>query len=367
MTYDALKKKLLITLHETPGIGWHTIKKAVDAELWAYERELDAASFAAVGFRKDQAAIAARRWNERAEERSEADYRQLGAVRITILDEEYPDLLKEIPQPPWVLYAMGRIELLRRPAIAVVGTRQPTAYGRHAAGQLARDLAASGLTIVSGMARGIDSRAHEAALEEEGGTIAVLGTSIETIYPRENHSLYRSLKQKGLLVSEYPLGTPSRPGMFPQRNRIIAGLSLGTLVIEAAAGSGSLITADQALDMQRDVFAVPGPINSPKSSATNGLIKQGAKLVAGSGDIMEEYRFMLGACGGTGVRKAEEALETFSKEEAEIYRLLQNSPHTADELHELSGMPFGLLHSVLINLSIKRKIEQQSGSIYMAL
>lgn len=364
----ALKKRLLLTLHETPGIGWHTVKKAVDAGLWTFGGELDAARFAAAGFRKEQAAEAERRWNEGTAERTEADYRQLEAYRITILDEDYPELLKEIPQPPWVLYAIGRVELLRRPAIAVVGTRQPTAYGRHTAGQLARDLAAAGITVVSGMARGIDSRAHEAALDQAGGTIAVLGTSIDTVYPRENRLLYRSLKEKGLLLSEYPLGTPSHPGLFPQRNRIIAGLSLGTLVIEAAVGSGSLITADQALDMQRDVFAVPGPVNSPKSTATNNLIKQGAKLVTESGDILEEYRFMLGGSrSGQGLLSPEEPAAALSPEEGEIYRILQNGPRTADELHELTGMPFGLLHSVLINLSIKHKIEQQPGSIYMAL
>ncbi|QJC54348.1 DNA-protecting protein DprA [Paenibacillus albicereus] len=357
-------REFVISMHETPGIGWQSLYRAMQAELWR-EPELATAQLARLGIRQAPAAEAARRWRERHVPIGEGALQGLLGRRMTILDAEYPPLLQRIPQPPWVLYAVGRMELLERPCLAVVGTRGPTAYGRQAAAKLSRELAAAGFAIVSGMARGIDGLSHEAALDAGGATIAVLGTPVDTAYPPDNRALYRRLCREGLVLSEFPIGTPVKPGMFPQRNRIIAGLSLGTIVIEAAAASGSLITADQALDMNREVFAVPGPIHSPKSIGCNALIRDGrAKLADSSETIARDFSHLQPAKPQASALPEEPQL---SADEQFIYMLLRDEPRSADELFEASGLAFGLLQTVLINLCLKRKIELHHGSIYMAL
>lgn len=301
---------------------------------------------------------------------AEQRYIRLGTGVLTILDPEYPVLLKQTVRPPWVLYLIGRSELLHRPSIAMVGTRLPSSYGRQIALSLAGQLAALGFTVVSGLAKGIDRIAHEGAVGHEASTVAVLGTPVDIIYPPENRALYRQIAQDGLIVSEYPLGTRLHPGLFPQRNRIIAGLSSGTLVVEAAEQSGSLITATFAQEMNRELFAVPGQVNSPKSKGTNRLIKDsGAKLTMGAEDIMEEFRFredILTKLQPVQTAVCQELVE-LSSEEKKVLELIQDKPSTADELHERSGLTFGLLHAVLINLSIKQRVEQHAGSIYSAL
>lgn len=368
-------KQMIIMLHELPGIGWRTIQKAVAKELWRMERSTVEADWLAAGFQRDQAKLAAERLNEGIYAAGTPYQRalQLGAAVITPFDADYPEYLRHIPQPPWVLYALGRLDLLFRPSIAVVGTRNPTAYGRHTATLLSEQLSALGITVVSGMARGIDSKAHEAALKGEGRTIAVLASAVDCCYPSENRSLYQQIEKHGLLLSETPPGAPLHPGMFPLRNRIIAGLSLGTLVIEAAKGSGSLITADQALDMSRDVYAVPGPISSPKSEGTNGLIQDGAKLVSNVEDIIEEYVWLKkvrdsGANAAT-VHPWKQVISAanMTPDERKVIELLQDRPLTINEIHQLTSIPFGHLSALLINLCIKRKIEQQTGSLYIAL
>ncbi|RXZ76969.1 DNA-protecting protein DprA [Paenibacillaceae bacterium] len=359
----------LIALHEMTGVGWQSIKRAVDnGELSKapYYTELQ---WKRLGLRSVQAQAAVQAFALDKVQRLMDRYEQLGVQLITQHDELYPALLKALHEPPWVLYVKGRTELLRRAKIAVVGTRVPTTYGRQAASRIAAGLSHSGLAVVSGLARGIDRHAHEAALEGSGSTIAVLGTAIDNIYPPDNKALFRDIAERGLIVTEYPLGTPSHPGLFPKRNRIIAGLSFGTLVVEASARSGSLITADLALENSREVFAVPGPIYSPKSAGTNALIRNSAaKLVSGAEHIMEEFcdRSDFTSLLPYAARTAETA-SGMSVDEQRIYELLRSKAGTADELHELTGMPFGHLHAVLINLSIKRKIEQQPGFIYIAL
>ncbi|WP_040715724.1 DNA-processing protein DprA [Paenibacillus daejeonensis] len=355
-------------MHEIQGIGWHTIAKAMQASVMDCVSYSEA-NWKQLGIKSAQSQALARTLSPAfAEERAD-HYRRLGVRVITWLDDDYPRWLRHIPQPPWVLYAKGRIELLEGPMLAVVGTRVPTAYGRHMARELSSQLAARGLSIVSGLARGIDRCAHEAALQEPGGTIAVLGTPLDIAYPREHSSLQHRIAQEGLVLSEYPVGTACHPGMFPVRNRIIAGLSLGTLVIEAASRSGSLITADQALDMGREVFALPGPANSPKSTGTNEYIRDlKAKLTLSVDDILAELAVRLME---TSAFKPSPAPgpqpPTLTAEESRIYELLQDEPATADVLHAKTGMSFGHLHAVLINLTIKRKIEQHPGSIYCAL
>lgn len=202
---------------------------------------------------------------------------------------DYPPLLKQIPDAPLVLYVRGDAKVLAQHAVAIVGTRRPTAYGNQVAHRLARDLAERQLVIVSGMARGIDSAAHHGALEAKGKTVAVFGSGIDVIYPAENRRLVEKIVENGAVVSEFPLGTGPTPENFPIRNRIISGLSLGVMVVEAAEYSGSLITARLAVEQNREVFAVPGNITSAQSFGPNHLIKQGAKLVDQWVDVVEEF------------------------------------------------------------------------------
>lgn len=369
-------RQMILALYEIPGIGWHAINKAVHHQLW--RRPLwTKDQLLAVGLREDQAESAASRFQEQSwkmtEEPSPA-VAKAGAVTLTPYDAEYPAILREIAQPPWVLYAKGRLELLQRPAIAVVGTRVPTAYGRHTAALMAQELAEAGLTVISGLARGVDSRAHEAALYGRGGTIAVLPTPIDTCYPAENESLYWRIAEHGLLVSETPIGTKLHPGQFHQRNRIIAALSHATIVVEGAKKSGSLITAKHASEMNREIFAVPGPISSPKSEGPNELIREGkAILISSALQIFNELKWLKSS-----VDKYIQAIDTASAieskaesqttpEENKLITLLRDQPLSINELHELSAIPFGHLNALLLNLCIKRKIELQPGSLYIVL
>ena len=210
-----------------------------------------------------------------------------GARLIFYGHEPYPAMLAEIADPPILLYAMGDSDLLGSPQIGIVGTRRPTQYGRAVAERLSRDLALEGLTITSGMARGIDSKAHVGALEAGGKTIAVLGTGVDVAYPRENAKLRRSIVEQGLALSEFPMGATGFPQNFPIRNRIISGLSYGILIVEGAQYSGSLITARLALEQNRDVLAVPGSIFSKQSWGPNLLLKDGAILVQEASDVIE--------------------------------------------------------------------------------
>jgi DNA processing protein len=205
---------------------------------------------------------------------------------LTLQDPDYPPLLAEIPDPPLMLYIRGRAELLHGAALAIVGSRNASVQGQANARAFARALAEAGLTIVSGLALGIDTAAHDGALHGCASTVAVIGTGADRIYPARNAALARRIAQEGCLVSEYPLGTPPRPEHFPQRNRIISGLAAGVLVIEAAAGSGSLITARMAIEQGRDVFALPGSIHAALSKGCHQLIREGAQLVETSTDVL---------------------------------------------------------------------------------
>lgn len=209
---------------------------------------------------------------------------------VTLGDASYPPRLLEIADPPCLLYVKGRIELLQQPAIAIVGSRQATSEGIQNATQFATTLSQSGLTIVSGLALGIDGAAHQGALHGVGSTIAVVGTGANLVYPAAHHALAHQIAEQGCIVTEYPLGTSAQAGNFPRRNRLISGLSQGVLVVEASVASGTLITARMAVEQGRDVFAIPGSIHSPLSKGCHRLIKQGAKLVESAQDIVEELR-----------------------------------------------------------------------------
>ncbi len=215
---------------------------------------------------------------------------KLGVVLLPITDARYPARLREIFDPPPLLYARGRVELLGKLMLGVVGTRRPTAYGTQVAARLSKDLAEAGLTIVSGMARGIDTAAHRAVLEASGDTVAVFGCGVDEVYPSENRKLADQLAEKGLLISEFPMGAPPFPQNFPVRNRIISGMSAGVLVVEGGEYSGSTITAKLAAEQNREMFAVPGNVTSKMSWGPNLLIKQGAKLVQEWNDVVAELK-----------------------------------------------------------------------------
>jgi DNA processing protein len=217
------------------------------------------------------------------------DVESLGGTIVTPGSPSYPTSLRRIPDPPTLLFALGNLHLLDVPAVAIVGSRDHTRYGEDACRLLAGEAAAAGLCIVSGMARGLDAVAHEAALAVGGKTVGVLGNGLGVVYPAANRALYRRMAKHGCLLTEFPPGERPNAGSFPRRNRLISGLATATVVVEAKHGSGALITADCALAQGREVMAVPGPISNPTSSGTNHLIQLGAKPVLGSRDILEEF------------------------------------------------------------------------------
>ncbi|MEK3915403.1 DNA-processing protein DprA [Paenibacillus sp. FSL H7-0331] len=361
-------RTLLIMLHQTDAIGWKTILRIVSLFSELIEAvHVTSADWLQLGLTEARANAVAKAFMEATTERVETvmeKYRSRQIEIITIFDDNYPYLLKQTAEPPWVLYVRGRLELLNSPSIGIVGTRNPTVYGRKIAEQFSEELSAANVCVISGLARGIDSSAHVGALRQKGGTIAVLGCGIDHIYPPENKSLYMTIAEQGLLVSEYPLNTKSHPGMFPKRNRIIAGLSFGIVVVEAALKSGSLITADQALEESRDVFAIPGPVSSPKSQGTLALIKQGAKLVSCVDDILEEYRHRITSDPTRHSKHEQEEQPKLTVDEQIITELLQQRPLSIDELLMGSQFTFGHLHAVLLNLLLTKRVEQLPGSLY---
>lgn len=362
-----LDAKGLFALHQLEGIGWKSIDKLNRRVSNVSELvDMEVSELMAAGLQQRRAetikSIAADWLEERL-----AAYRQAGIGWLTVADPEYPALLKETSQPPWVLYYKGDVSMLRKPLIAMVGTRTPTVYGKKTAFELSRALSQAGFGVVSGLARGIDSEAHRGALCGPGGTVAVAGTSLDIVYPPENASLFALIAADGLALSEYPLGMKPHPGLFPLRNRVIAGLSLGTVVVEAARRSGSLITADQALEESRDVFAVPGPISSPKSEGTLALLKQGAKLVSSAADIMEEYEHLIELPKASALAASDEVEAAVSVDERLILSFLSDEPVSVDALLEQSKFEFGHLHSVLLSLLMTKKIEQVPGFAYIIL
>jgi len=284
---------------------------------------------------------------------------------ITCSDPRFPRRLSHIPDPPVLLYVQGNADLLSSMQLAIVGSRNPSPAGRSNARRFARFLSASGITITSGLAIGIDGAAHEGALEELAGTIAVTGTGLERIYPRCHLELARRIAERGALVSEFPIGTPVRRGHFPRRNRIISGLTLGTLVVEAARGSGSLITASAAADQGREVFAIPGSIHNPLTRGCHQLIRQGAKLVETARDIIEELAPIVGE------KQAPAALSDAFQiplRRDPVYRklltALESDPLPNDILIERSGLTAEAVSSMLLLLELRGYVSSVPGRGY---
>ena len=286
---------------------------------------------------------------------------------VTLADSEYPQVLLNIADPPLLLYVKGRLDLLNRPALAIVGSRSATPQGVNNAEAFAKSLSDAGLCIISGLAHGIDAAAHRGALRGQGkswgSSIAVVGTGLDKVYPAANRDLAHALAQQGTLISEFPLGTPPLAANFPRRNRLISGMSAGCLVVEASLQSGSLITARLALEQGRDVFAIPGSIHAPQSKGCHALLKQGAKLVEDARDILEEL-------GGVLVAPVHVANSTGTDSAGPDAMLLESlgfDPVDVDTLSARSGLTVSQLSAMLLTLELGDRICVLPGGLYQRI
>ncbi|WP_233799611.1 DNA-processing protein DprA [Paraburkholderia sp. HP33-1] len=326
-------------------------------------------------------------------------WRELPGNQIVTLDDPaYPPALLTMPDPPPLLYVKGRLELLHTRAVALVGSRSATPQGIDDARRFARDLSAAGVTVVSGLALGIDSAAHRGGLEGTGGTVAVIGTGADLVYPAVNHALARQISAQGAILSEWPLGTPARAANFPQRNRLIAGLVSGVVIVEAAMRSGSLITARLANEMGRDVFALPGSIHAPLSRGCHRMIKQGARLVETPDEVLEELGFArrpmsntgraakravplkhAGLCMSSGAKASQAATAAFTdpppcepilqpalaSDTERLLAALGHSPTTLEILAARTEMQDTALHATLLRLELAGEVTLLPGGRFM--
>jgi DNA processing protein len=287
-----------------------------------------------------------------------------------IIDSEsgdIPELLQQIPGPPTLLYVLGNKDALHLPALAIVGSRNPTRGGIQNAYDFAYHLARCGFCIVSGLAQGIDTAAHKGALDAGASTVAFLGHGIDRVYPAENRDLAHRIAEQGALCSEYPLGSPPRREHFPQRNRLISGLSLGTLVVEAARRSGSLISARLAAEQGREIFAIPGSIHNPLSRGCHQLIKQGAKLVESAEDIVSELAPLVGHLMQNAEISTDQSVAPAEHDDdyESLLAILSYDPASADQLAENSGLTIEQVSSMLLILELEGKIQVQAGGRYL--
>ena len=282
-------------------------------------------------------------------------------------DADYPELLRQIYDPPVVLYVKGGLNERDKNAVAMVGSRMTTHYGIESARKLSYQLAYVGVTVVSGGARGIDTAAHQGALSARGRTIAVLGTGINLVFPAENAELFERISSSGAVITQFPFNRAADKQSFPIRNRIVAGMSLGTVVVEANLTSGALITANMAVDYGRQVFAVPGRIDSPRSKGCHDLIKKGAKLCEGAEDILSEFEYLFPASNRppgpaeTGVLPA----LTLSENEQNVYDCLGDEEMSTDDVIRKSGLPSSAVSVALLGLEMKRLIRQLPGKLFV--
>jgi DNA processing protein len=285
---------------------------------------------------------------------------------VTLGDADYPKLLLEIPDPPLLLYCHGRLEFLNRPSLAMVGSRNATTQGVRNAEQFARALSEAGLTIVSGLAQGIDAAAHRGGLAAAGSTIAVLGTGADVVYPPANAALAADIVEHGLLVSEFALGTKPLAQNFPRRNRLISGLAQGCVVIEAALASGSLITARAAAEQGREVFALPGSIHSPLAKGCHALIKSGAKLAESAEDVLSELgAFRRSGFASTGA--AAEAPDAQSPDEEPLLAQMGDDPVDVDSLCARAGLPAARVSAELLRLELAGRVAALPGGLFQRL
>jgi DNA processing protein len=360
-----------LALKGIPQVGWVLFKRLVEAfgspaavfaasptELKQVKGVSPAMAQAIAGFRD---------WDQ--VETELARVAAAGARILTLDDPAFPPALKNIPYPPAFLYVRGELQPADTRAVALVGTRKASYYGLKACRRLARDLAAQGVTIVSGLARGIDTAAHQGALEVGGRTLAVLGCGVDVVYPPENRELARQIPEHGALISEFPLAAPPEARNFPIRNRIISGLSLAVVVVEAGDRSGAGITAELAMEQGRDVMAVPGPVDSPVSLGPHRLIQQGAKLVSRVEDILEELPRSLAPAATPPSKLAKEetpALFPGRLPPADpLLPFLDSQPLQLDELVQLCGLPAAEVLSRLTMLELQGLVRELPGKCYV--
>jgi DNA processing protein len=362
MTQDpGLASWLQLTL--TPGLGAAALRRllkelGLPSEILARRRsELAALVPAATLEGLDSAAVqdavsAALKWSERP-----------GHSIITLADDSYPKALLEITDPPPLLYGVGRVELLQHPCLAIVGSRNASAQGERNAESFAQALSDAGLTIVSGLATGVDAAAHRGGLAGSASTIAVLGTGVDVVYPRRNAELAQMIATRGLLLSEFALGSGPLAHNFPRRNRLISGLARGCLVVEAALASGSLITARAAADQGRDVFAIPGSIHSPLSKGCHALIKTGAKLVESADDVLSE----LSGFRPSGYASTMAASASGEQDDAALLAHMGHDPVDVDSLCVRAGMSAEQVASELLRLELDGRVAALPGGLYQRL
>ena len=293
--------------------------------------------------------------------------KEFGCHVVVQTDENYPETLRQIYDPPVVLYVKGELLAKDKNGIAMVGSRLTTHYGVETARKLAYQLAYIGVTVVSGGARGIDTAAHQGALNAKGRTIAVLGTGINLIFPAENAELFERIAAQGAVITQFPFNRKADKQTFPIRNRIVAGMTLGTVVVEANLTSGALITAGMAIENGRQVFAVPGRIDSPRSKGCHDLIKKGAKLCEGAEDILSEFEYLFPASSKSSLHKEGSPLPTFtlSENEQAVYDTLSEDESAIDEVIRRSGLPPSAVSVSLLGLEMKRLIRQLPGKLFV--
>ncbi|MGE5473442.1 MAG: DNA-processing protein DprA [Ignavibacteriales bacterium] len=357
------KGKFYIWLKSIPGVGEKRFFALKDyfgspEKVWnASKSDL----LCVEGMEKVADAIVSQEFREKAE-RYMNNLNKNGIRLISIEDSEYPDILKNIHKPPQVMHIKGCMSLQKLSGIAIVGARNATSYGTDMARQLAKELSFRGITVISGMARGVDTYAHRGAVEAGGMTVAVMGCGVDIAYPPENRQLIDKVCESGAVISEYAVGEKPFPLNFPARNRIISGLSKGVVVIEAGEKSGSLITADLALEQGREVFAVPGNADSNFSKGTNSLIKQGAKLVISVEDILEEFEELKNV---KIKNKQKEELKGFSKEERKLIESMDAGSVHIDVLSRTTGYNVQSVNTMLMMLELKGIIKQLPGKFYV--
>jgi DNA processing protein len=373
---DKNKIKYWLAINKIPNVGPVTIKKLWDKfgtleEAWkASPRSIceveDISKPAAKSFLENR---------DRANFEAElAEVEKKNVKVLTLEDDDYPKNLKNIYDPPPVLYVKGGILPSDIKAIGIVGTRRASRYGLEMARKLAEELALLGITIISGLAAGIDTSAHQGAIDAQGRTIAAMGSGIDIVYPYQNKDLAAQIERSGALVSEFPIGTKSEKGNFPRRNRIISGLSLGVIVVEGHYDSGAMITAKQALEQGREVFAVPGNVELEQSKGPHWLIKQGAKLVENVQDVLEELNIQLQTSNLKTNPKSQTDQPTNKRtykpanllpEEEKIFNALNQEPKHLDVIAAETGLPVQQVSSLLMMLEIRKVVRQLPGKYYI--
>jgi DNA processing protein len=317
----------------------------------------------------DETAAAISNWEKSADLAGELKrIAEFGCHVLTQADAAYPDLLRQIYDPPIVLYVKGELTAKDKNAVAMVGSRQTTHYGIETARKLAYQLAYVGVTVVSGGARGIDTAAHQGALSAKGRTVCVLGTGINIVFPPENKDLFDRIAENGAVITQFPFNRPADKQSFPIRNRIVAGMTLGTVVVEANLTSGALITANMAVEAGRQIFAVPGRIDSPRSKGCHDLIKKGAKLCEGAEDILSEFEYLFPASNKSPTLNEDGTLPalTLSENEQKVYDALNDADESSiDEVIRRSGLQSSTVSVALLGLEMKRVVKQLPGKMFL--